>query len=175
MIFRTFDEMISSLPGVFSSGLSPTDAAKLLAQELKPGTLLDERIVGRVDGGTVVLQRHRPFTRNIFAPIFIGRLRSARNGTQLVGEFRRRKILLLLSGLSYFILLAGVPFVLIVTPFMAIWLGTSMIAGIVAGALFALALVGALFAEAALIRFGMYAAKSDTKMIAAHIDSTFRR
>ena len=175
MIFRAFDQLISALPAVFWSQLSPADAAKLLAQESKRVALLGERVVGRVDGNNVVLQRHRPFTRNPFAPILVGSLRTAKNGSQLVGEFRRRKIVLLFSGVSYFILLLGIPFAFAAIPFMAIWLGASVLEGILAGAFFALALVGVLFAEAAVIRLGMYAAKLDAKLIAEHIDSVFRR
>ena len=175
MIFRAFDDLTSAFPAVFSSQLSPPDAAKLLAQESKRVALLGERIVGRVDGSNVVLQRHRPFTRNPFAPILVGTFRAAKSGTQLVGEFRHRKIVLLFSGVSYFILLLGIPFALVAIPLMAILLGTSVLGGILAGAFVALALVGVLFAEAAVIRLGMYAAKLDAKLIAEHIDTVFRR
>ena len=92
-----------------------------------------ERIAGRIDGSNVVLRRHRPFTGNPFAPIFVGSVRKATNGTQLVGEFRRRKIVLLFSGVSYLILLPGIPFVLAAIPSMAIWLGMPVLRGILAG------------------------------------------
>jgi hypothetical protein len=175
MIFRAFDELTFALPAVFWSELSPPDAAKLLAQELKRRTLLGERIAGRVDGCNVVLRRHRPFMRNVFAPIFAGSFRAAQNGTQLVGEFRRRKIVLLFAGLSYFILLPGIPFALGAIPLMAIWLGASVLWGVLGGAFFALALVGMLFAEAAVIRLGISAAKLDAKLIAEHIKNILHR
>ena len=175
MIFRAFNELTFALPAVFWSQLTPPDTAKLLAQESKRGAPLGDRVVGRVDGTNIVLRRHRPFTGNPFAPIFVGSFRPAKNGTQLVGEFRRRKIVLLLSGVSYFILLPSIPFALVAIPFMAIWLGTSVLGGILAGAVFALALVGVLFAEAAVIRLGIYAARLDPKLIAEHIDNVFRR
>jgi hypothetical protein len=170
MIFRAFDELTSSFPAIFWSQLSPSDAAKHLAQELKPGELKGERLVGQVDGNHVVLQRHRRFMRNPFAPIFEGSLRASANGTQLVGEFRRRKLLLLFSGVSYVLLLPGIPFSLVAIPLMAIWLGASVLPGVLAGAVFALVLVGVLFAEAAVMRLGMYAAKLDSGFIAEQID-----
>jgi hypothetical protein len=174
MIFRAFDELISALPAVFWAQMSPPDAAKLLAQESTGGMLARERVVGRVDRSKAVLWRHRPFARNPFAPILVGSIRPAKDGAQLVGEFRRRKIVLLLAGLSYFILLPGIPFGLVAIPFMAIWLGASVLGGILAGAVFALVLIGALFAEAAVIRLGIYAAKQDAKRIAEHVDHVFR-
>lgn len=174
MIFRAFDQLNSALPAVFWSQLSPSDAAKLLAQESEPGAGLAERVVARVDGGNVVLRRHRVFTRNPFAPIFVGRFRTAKSGTQLVGEFRRRKIVLLFAGVSYIILLPSIPFTLVAIPFMAIWLGASVLEGILAGAFFALALVGVLFAGAAVICLGLYAAKLDANLIAEHVDNVFR-
>lgn len=175
MIFRAFDELTATLPVVFWSQLSPPDAAKLLAQESKRGAMLGGRVVGRVDGSNVVLQRHRPFVRNPFSAIFVGSFRTAKGGTQLFGEFRRRKIVLFFSGVSYFILLPSIPFALVVIPFMAIWLGASILEGILAGALIALALVGVLFVEAAVIRLGLYAAKPDPNLIAEHIDNVFHR
>jgi hypothetical protein len=174
MIFRAFDELIWALPAVFWSQLSPAEAAELLARESKSGALLEERVVARVDGSDVVLQRRRPFNRNPFAPILVGSLRTAKDGTQLVGEFRRRKIVLLLAGLSYFILLPGIPFALVAIPFMAMWLGASVLWGVVAGAFLALVLVGILFALAAVIRLGTYAAKLDANLIAKHVDKVFR-
>lgn len=173
MIFRTFDEITSSFPGIFWSRLSPPDAGKLLARESKPAGGSRVRVVGRVDGSNVVLRRHRPLTINPFAPIFAGSLRADKTGTQLVGEFRRRKIVLLFSGVSYVILLLGIPFALAVIPVMAIWLGASVLWGVVAGVVFALILAGMLLAEAAVLRLGMYAAKRDAKLIAEHIDGVF--
>ena len=174
MIFRTFDEITSSFPAIFWSQLSPPEAAKILAQESGEGATPDKDVEGRVDGNKVVLRRHRSFKLNPFAPILVGSLRAFRDGTQLVGEFRRPKIVLLFSGVSYVILISGIPFVLAVIPVMAIWLGASLQWGIVAGALFALTLAGVLFAEAAVIRLGIYAAKRDTTLISEHIESLFR-
>jgi len=175
MIFRVFDELISTLPAVFWSQLNPPEAAKLLAQESEQVAQSGERVVGRVDGSNVVLKRHRPVTINPFAPIFEGSVRMATNGAQLVGEFKHRKIVLLFCGVSYFILLPGIPFALTAIPFVAIWWGASVLWGISAGVFFALALVGVLFAEAAVIRLGMYAGKLDANLIAEHIDNVFRR
>lgn len=175
MIFRAFDELTFALPAVFWSHLSPGDAAKLLAQESKRAALSERRVVGRVDGSNVVLRRRRPFILNPFAPIFVGSLRTAADGTQLVGEFRRRKIVLLFSGVSYVILLPGILFVLAAVPLMAIWLGASVLEGILAGAVFALVLAGVLFAEAAVMRLGMYASKPDANLITEHIGNVFRR
>lgn len=175
MIFRAFDELISSFPAVFWSQLSPRDAGRLLEKESKPGTFLEERVVGGVDGANVLLRRNRSFPHNPFAPIFAGDLRKTKAGSQLVGEFRRRKIVLLFCGLSYFILLLGIPFTLAVTPLMSYWFGASIFLGIIAGALSALTLVGALFAVAAVMRVGMHAAKQDASKIAAHIESAFLR
>ena len=175
MIFRVFDELISTLPAVFWSQLSPPDAAKLLAQETERVAQSGERVVGRVDGSNIVLRRHRPVTINPFAPIFEGSVRTATNGSQLVGEFRHRKIVLLFCGVSYFILLPGIPFALAAIPIVSIWWGASAIWGILDGAFFALALVGVLFAEAAVMRLGMYAAKLDANVIAEHINNVFRR
>jgi len=170
MIFRAFNELISAVPVVFWSHLSQPDAASVLAQKSKRGTPSGECVAGRVDGDNVVLWRHRPFARNPFAPIFVGDIRTTKTGSQLVGEFRHQKIALLFTGVSYFVLLPGIPLVLVATPLMAMWLGLPIVGGIVAGAFFSLALVGVLFAEAALIRLGVYAAKSDAKVIAEHID-----
>ena len=175
MIFRAFDEMTSALPAVFWSRSGPKDAAKQLAQEAQRGEKQEKRIRCRVDGNNVVLWRHRPFTRNPFAPIFAGSVREAKDGAQLVGEFRYRKIVLLLYGASYFILLPGVPFILVVTPFMAVWLGASLLGGILAGMVSALFLIGILFAEAILMRLCAYAAKQDKKLIAEHIDGIFQQ
>ena len=175
MIFRAFDKLTSTIPAIFWSQLSPPDAAKLLAQESSRPEKSGEHVVGRVEGNNIVLRRHRPFTGNPFAPIYVGSLRTATNGTQLVGEFRRRKIVLLFAGVSYVLLLPGIPFALAAIPIMAIWLGVPILAGILADALFSLMLVGVLFAEAAAIRLGMYAAESDANLIAEHIDNVFRR
>lgn len=175
MIFRAFDELISALPAVFSSQLSAPEAAKLLAEETTQSAKPQERVVARVEGSNVVLHRHRQFTRNPLAPIFVGHLRSARDGTQLVGEFRRRKFVLLLSGLSYFILLPGIPFALVAIPLMAVFFGVSVRGGVLAGIFFAVALIGVLFAEAALIRLGIHAARADANLIERHIDSAFAR
>ena len=175
MIFRAFDELIADLPAVFWSRLSPPEAAQLLAQESPRGAPSGDHVVGQVDGNKVVLQRRRPFLLNPFAPILVGSLRTTKDGTQLVGEFRRRKIVLLLAGLSYFILLPGIPFALVATPIMAIWLGVSVFLGVVAGAVFALFLIGTLFAEAAVIRLCIYGAKSDAKLIAEHVNNVFLR
>jgi len=173
MIFRAFDELTSALPAVFWSQLGPADAAKLLAHESKGGALSEERVVARVDGSKVVLWRHRPIKRNPLAPIFVGSFRETRNGSQLVGEFRRRKILLLLAGVSYFVLLPGIPFALVVSPLMAIWLGVSVMGGVLAGAFVALVLVGVLFAEAAVIRLGIYASRPDASRITEHVENVF--
>lgn len=175
MIFRAFDELISALPIVFWSQLSPSDAAKLLANESGRGPLLNEGVVGGVDGTNVALRRHRPFIRNPFAPIFEGEIRSASNGSQLVGHFRRRKFALLLCGGSYFILLVGIPFFLAVFPLMAFLFDVPILWGVVGGAFAALLLVVALFAVAAVVRLGMYAARQDTGRIAEHIDAVFSR
>jgi hypothetical protein len=175
MIFRAFDALTSTLPAVFWSELSPPDAAKLLEQESERVEQPGEQVVGRVEGGNVLLWRHRLITINPFAPLFEGSIRTAKAGSQLVGEFRLRKIVLLFCGLSYFVLLLGIPLVLAAIPLMAIWFGASVLWGVVAGAFFALVLVGVLFAEAALIRIGMYLAKLDGSLIAEHIDGVFRR
>jgi hypothetical protein len=175
MIFRAFDELISALPAVFSSQLSAPDTAKLLAQGTMHATQSGERVVASVDGSNVVLQRHRRFTRNPLAPIFVGHLRTTSDGTQLVGEFRRRKFVLLLSGLSYFMLLPGIPFALVAIPVMAIWFGVSVSGGVLAGIFFAMALVGVLFAEAVLIRLGVHASRRDASLIAEHIDNVLGR
>lgn len=175
MIFRAFDELIFSLPAAFWSELSPAEAAKLLAQESKRDASSGESVIGRVDRNGVVLRRHRRFTINPFAPIFEGSFRTTANGTQLVGKFRRLKIVLLICGLSYFVLLPGIPFAIAAISLMAIWLGLPVLWGLLAGALFSLALVGALFAEAAAIRLGVYAARQDANLIAEHIDNVLRR
>ena len=120
-----------------------------------------------------MLHWRRPFTGNPFAPIFEGDLRAARDGSQLVGEFRRRRIVLLLGGLCYFVLLPAIPFTLVATPLMSIWFGVSLFWGILAGALFALVLIGILFAVAIIMRVGIYSAKRDTRRIAEHIDNLF--
>jgi len=175
MIFRAFDELTSSFPAVFWSQLSPADAAELLARGSQPAPLSEERVVGRIDGAHAVLWRRRPILRNPLAPIFDGSFRKAANGCQLVGEFRRRKIMLLLCGVSYFILMPGIPFVLAVIPVMSIWLGASVFWGIAAGVIAALALIGVLLAVAAVMRLAMHAAKQDADRIAEHIDKVFRR
>jgi len=175
MIFRAFAELTSALPAVFWSQLSPAEAGKLLAQESQSGAPSEGRVVARVEGSTVVLQRHRRFNRNPLAPIFVGSLRETRDGSQLVGEFRRRKIVLLLAGVSYFVLIPAIPFALVVSPLMAIWLGVSVMGGALAGAFFALVLVGVLFAEAAVILLGIYAAKPDASRIAEHVENVFRQ
>ena len=175
MIFRAFDELITAMPAVFWSELSPPDAAKLLASESGRGPLLDERVVGGVDGASVSLHRHQPFSRNPFAPVFEGEFRDASNGSQLVGHFRRRKFALLLCGGSYFILLVGIPFALAATPLMAFLFDVPIGWGVVAGTIAALVLVVALFAVAAVVRLGMYAAKQDAGRISEHIETVFSR
>ena len=175
MIFRAFEELTFAFPAVFWSRLNPPDAAKLLAQEPKRDAPGGDHVVGRIDGSAVIFERHRRFTPNPFAPIFVGRLRADKDGTQLVGEFRRRKIMLLFTGVSYFVLLLGIPFSLVVIPLTAIWLGVSILGGILAGAVFALVVVGILFAEATLIRLAINAAKRDSREIAEHIDDVFSR
>jgi hypothetical protein len=175
MIFRVFDELISTLPAVFSTQLTPTEISKLLAQESARGTKADGRVVGRIDGRNVSFRRQRRFAINPFAPVFEGSVRKASNETQLVGEFRYRKLVLLFCGLSYFVLLPGIPIGLAAIPIAAIWWGAPIAWGVWAGAFFALALVGVLFAEAAVIRLGMRAAKLDANFIAEHIENVFRR
>jgi hypothetical protein len=175
MIFRAFDKLTSSFPAVFWSQLSPEDAAKRLAHESERGASSERPVSGQVTGNYVVLWRHRPFMSNPFAPIFAGSFRETVHGTQLVGEFRRRKIMLLIFGVSYVLLLPGIPFSFVAIPLMAIWLGVSVVAGVLAGAVFAFMLLGVLFAEAALIRLGMYAAKPDRDLIAEHIDGILGR
>ena len=175
MIFRAFDELLFTLPAVFWSRSSPADAAKLLAQDSKQAETAGDRIVGRVDGSKVVLRRHRTFARNPLAPIFVGSLREAKDGTQLVGEFRRRKIVLLVAGLSYFVLIPSIPFALGAVPLMALWLGVSVRGAVLSGALFALVLLAVLFAEAVVIRLGIYAGKLDSKLIEAHVNRIFGR
>ena len=170
MIFRAFDRLTSSFPAVFWSQLSPADAAKRLADESEKGPSPERPVSGRITGNEVVLWRHRPLMSNPFAPIFAGSFRESVHGTQLVGEFRRRKIMLLIFGVSYVLLLPGIPFSFVAISLVAIWLGASVVAGVLAGAIFALMLIGVLFAEAVLIRLGMYAAKPDRDLIAEHID-----
>ena len=64
MIFRAFDELTYALPAVFSSQLSPADAAKLLARESERVEQQGECVIGRVDGSDVVFQRYRRFSPN---------------------------------------------------------------------------------------------------------------
>ena len=175
MIFRALDELIFSFPAVFWCQLNPSDAAKLLARATERGAPPDERVDGEIVGTNVMLHRHRSIARNPFSPIFDGNLRASRNGSQLVGEFRRRKIVLLFCGVAYLILLPGIPFVLAAAPLMSIWLGAPVLLGVVAGVFSALALVGALFTVAAVMRIGMYAASGDANWISEHIDHVFRR
>lgn len=172
MIFRAFDEFASAFPAVFWSQLSPADAAKLLAEETRRGEPPGDGVVAEVEGTKAVL-RIRPFILNPFAPIFEGDLRTTSDGSQLVGEFRRRKIVLLFCGLSYLVLLPCIPFALVATPLMSIWLGASLFWGVVAGAFSALALIGILFAVAIAMRIGMHAASRDASRISEHIDHVF--
>ena len=175
MIFRAFNELISTFPAVFWSELSPPDTVRLLAKELENQADINGNVGARIDGTKVFLHKRRSLIGNPFAPIFDGEIRAAESGSQLVGTFRRRRLVLLICGLSYFVVLPVIPFILIATPLMAIWLGVSASWGIFAGALAALTLTGAMFAVAAIALSAMYAATRDSKEISNRVEAILLR